>query len=280
MDIGLQLQGLYYASLQIFNVKQIEQIAESWPSKFLPVGFSSLIIQTCNPMSNSQAHNALVLLLNTIHQMKNSSIKNLSGYDIVMPITQEEFFCALSVKSVILICFISDDSLVFIKLSDATEILQWARNKLEILAITYAQVYTKILYIIDKRFKYWVQECIIYPTNLDEIDWELIDFIDIISNINNVDLQPGPLPPIFRSFDTKYTKTTKGSSKNYHSDHPSRKSLEKQRLQSSKLIHSQRMETLKHQRANQFIRTKGSQPSQTWLPTMVNWRILIQGLPT
>ena len=60
---------------------------------------SSLLIQTWNSMSNSQAQNALVLSLKTIHQMDYSAIKELSESDIVVPITQEEFFHALAVKS-------------------------------------------------------------------------------------------------------------------------------------------------------------------------------------
>ena len=55
--------------------------------------------------------------------MDDSAIKKFSESDIVMPITQEEFFCALAVKSVILRCFLSEESLVLIRLGDATEIL-------------------------------------------------------------------------------------------------------------------------------------------------------------
>ena len=52
------------------------------------------------------------------------------------------------------------------------------------------------------------------PTNLDAIDWEVIDFRYIISNINNMDFHPGPLPLSFRTFDATDTKITKGSSNN------------------------------------------------------------------
>ena len=51
--LGLKLQGIYYASLHIINVKQIAQVEWSCPSDFVPVVVSSLIIQTWNPMSNS-----------------------------------------------------------------------------------------------------------------------------------------------------------------------------------------------------------------------------------
>ena len=53
LGIGMKLQGLYYASLHIINVKQIAQVEWSCPSDFVPVVVSSLIIQTWNPMSNS-----------------------------------------------------------------------------------------------------------------------------------------------------------------------------------------------------------------------------------
>ena len=62
-----------------------------------------------------------------------------------------------------------------------------------------------------------------YPTNLDSIYWEVIDFRDIISNINNMDFQPGPLPPSFRTFNITDTKTPKGPSNNEHNEKPSRK---------------------------------------------------------
>ena len=81
-------------------------------------------------MVNSQAHNALVLSLKTTHQMDNSAVKKLSEYDIVMPRTQKYLFRALAVKSGILRCFLSDESLVLIKMSYETEILQRKRNKL------------------------------------------------------------------------------------------------------------------------------------------------------
>ena len=103
-------------------------------------------------MHNSQANNALVLSLKTTHEMDNSAIKKLSESDIVMPRTQEEFFCAIAVKSGILRFFFSYESLVLRKLSDATEMIQRTRNKLEILEIIDAEVYTKILYRINKRF--------------------------------------------------------------------------------------------------------------------------------
>ena len=53
-----------------------------------------------------------------------------------------------------------------------------------------------------------------YPTNFDAIDWEVIYFRNIISNIKNMDFKPGPLPLSFRTFDATDTKITKGSSNN------------------------------------------------------------------
>ena len=91
--------------------------------------------------------------------------------------------------------------------------IQRTRNKLEILATIDAQVYTKIIDILDKGFNDWVQECIMNPNDLDAIDWEVIDFIDIISNINNMDFQPGALPQRFRIFYSIDTQKTKGSKK-------------------------------------------------------------------
>ena len=56
-----------------------------------------------------------------------------------------------------------------------------------------------------------------YLTDLNAIDWEVVDFIDIISNINNKDLQPDPLSPSFRTFNSTGTKTPKVPSNRYHS---------------------------------------------------------------
>ena len=113
--------------------------------------------------------------------------------------------------------------------------LQWTRNKLEILAIIDAQIYTKILYRFDKRFNDWVQEFIMYPTNLDAKDWEVIDFRNIISNVKNMDFQPGPLPLSFSKFNATNTKTPKVPSNNYHRKQPSRKNSRKdQRIQRTK----------------------------------------------
>ena len=103
-------------------------------------------------MNNSQAQKSLVLSLNTTHQMDISAIKKLSESDIIMPRTQEEFFNAVALKLVILRCFLSGDSLYLRKLSDAIEMLQQTRNKLEILAIIDTQIYTKMFYRIDKQF--------------------------------------------------------------------------------------------------------------------------------
>ena len=71
-------------------------------------------------MSNSQAQNTLVLSLKKTHQMDDSAINFLSESDIVMPRTQEEFFRALAVKSVILRCLLSEEILTLIKLINAT----------------------------------------------------------------------------------------------------------------------------------------------------------------
>ena len=178
-------------------------------------------------MRKSQEQNALVLSLKKYHQMDDSDIKNMSESDIVMPIKKEELFCALSVKSEILRCFLSDERLIFRKLSDATEILQRTRNKLEILVIKDAQVYTKIIYRIDEQFNDWVQERIRHPTELDAIYWEVIDFRDMTSNIKNMDIQPDPIPPRFRTFNAIDTKTTKGSINKDHTNQASKKICQK-----------------------------------------------------
>ena len=62
-----------------------------------------------------------------------------------------------------------------------------------------------------------------YPTNSDAIDWEVIDFRDIISNINNMDFHPDPLPPRFSTFNVTDTKTPKWPSNNEQIKQPSRK---------------------------------------------------------
>ena len=62
--------------------------------------------------------------------MDDSAIKKLSESEIVMPRTQEQLFRALSVKSVILRCFLSDKSFVLRNLSDSTEMIKRTRNKL------------------------------------------------------------------------------------------------------------------------------------------------------
>ena len=65
------------------------------------------------------------------------------------------------------------------------------------------------------------------PTDLDAIDWEMIDFRDNINNINNMYFQPGPIPPRLRTFNKTDTKTPKGPSNNEHSEQPSRKKARK-----------------------------------------------------
>ena len=89
LDLGLKHQGIYYAYLQIANIKQISQGAWLWTSEFLPGGVSSLVIHICNFMRNSQAQNKWVLSLNTTDQMYDPAIKKLSESDIVMPRKQE-----------------------------------------------------------------------------------------------------------------------------------------------------------------------------------------------
>ena len=128
LEIGLKRQVLYYSSLHLANVKQLSRGEWSWPSEFVLREVSSILIQTWKPMNNPQAQNSLVLSLKTTHQMDDSAIKKNSESDIVMSITQEEFFRALAVR-----CLLSDESLVLRNLSDATEMLQRTRNKLEIL---------------------------------------------------------------------------------------------------------------------------------------------------
>ena len=63
----------------------------------------------------------------------------------------------------------------------------------------------------------------------------MINFRDIISNINNMDLYPGPLPPSFRAFNSTDTKTTKGSSNNEHSDQIKKKRPEKSKAPKFKM---------------------------------------------
>ena len=55
----------------------------------------------------------------------------------------------------------------------------------------------------------------------------MVDFRYIIGNINNIDFQPGPLPPSFRTFNTTDTKTPKGPRNNEHRKQPSRNCPEK-----------------------------------------------------
>ena len=44
LEFGMKRQGLYYASLQITNVKQIAQGSWSWPYEFVPGGLYSALI--------------------------------------------------------------------------------------------------------------------------------------------------------------------------------------------------------------------------------------------
>ena len=73
----MKRQGLYFSSLHISNVKQIEGGEWSWTSEFVPGGVSSLLIQTWNPMNNYQAQNTLVLSLKITHQINNLAIRKL-----------------------------------------------------------------------------------------------------------------------------------------------------------------------------------------------------------
>ena len=57
-----------------------------------------------------------------------------------------------------------------------------------------------------------------YPTDLDAIDWEVIDYRYIISNVENMNFQPGPLFLSFRTFNDTDTKTAKGPSDNKHNE--------------------------------------------------------------
>ena len=68
-----------------------------------------------------------------------------------------------------------------------------------------------------------------YSTNLDAIYWDVIDFGNIISNIKNIDFEPGLLTMSFRKFNATDTKTSKGPSNNEHSKHLSRKKARKKR---------------------------------------------------
>ena len=57
----------------------------------------------------------------------------------------------------------------------------------------------------------------------------MIEFRYIISNMKNMDFQPGPLPLSFITFNATDTKTSKGPSNNEHSKHLSRKKARKKR---------------------------------------------------
>ena len=120
LELGLKRQGLYYAYLQIDDVKQISQIAWWWPSEFVPGGVSSIVIHTWNPMRNSQAQNAFLLSIKTTHEMDDSATNKFSESNILMPRTHEEFFHALAVKSGILGLFLLDESLVLRNMSGTT----------------------------------------------------------------------------------------------------------------------------------------------------------------
>ena len=85
LELGLKRQGIYYVSLQIANVKQIARGAWSCPSELVPGGVSRIVIHTWNPLSNYQAHNALVLSLKTTHQMDNSAIKSCQNLILSCP---------------------------------------------------------------------------------------------------------------------------------------------------------------------------------------------------
>ena len=120
LELGLKRQGLYHTYLQITPVKQISQGPWSWTSKFVAGGVSGIVTQTWKLMGKSRAQNSLVLSLKTTHQMDDSAVKKLSESDIIMSRAQEEFFCGLAVKLVILRCILSGNRITFGKLSDTT----------------------------------------------------------------------------------------------------------------------------------------------------------------
>ena len=63
----------------------------------------------------------------------------------------------------------------------------------------------------------------------------MINYRDIISNINNIDFQLGPLPPSFRKFNATDTKTPKGPSNNENIEYPSRKKARKTKRLKNKI---------------------------------------------
>ena len=69
-----------------------------------------------------------------------------------------------------------------------------------------------------------------YSTNLYTVDWDVIDFREIFSNIENMDFQPGSLTRSFRKFNATDTKTPKGPSNNEHSEQPSIKKARKSKV--------------------------------------------------
>ena len=83
----------------------------------------------------------------------------------------------------------------------------------------------------------------------------MIDFREIIININSMDFQTGPLPLSFRKFNATDIKTPKGPSNNEHIEQPSRKKARKSK--GSKEKHESTLSEWKLRDTEELIKFSG-----------------------
>ena len=192
---SLEKEGLYFASISPAASKQITKGNWRWPSSHTPGGVSCLVTRAWSPGIPSLCHETLVLSLRSKHEMGSSTIKKLTESEIILPKNKTEFFNALKVKLGILATFLDEDAYATISTRTFISNLEGIQEDLAIGTAADKNFLTKILYAQDHRFNKWLKECSLKPNKVSTINHSLIDFDDIISQI-----QTGisvVLPPAF-----------------------------------------------------------------------------------
>ena len=197
LETNLKQKGFYFASISTAVAKQIGKGLWQWPSHLIPGGISCLVTPSWNPDAQSLAHQTLVLSVKTSHQMDASSLKKLTESETVLPRTTKEFFNVLKIKKGLLEMFFPEESLAVREHDAFIDGLQSIQAELEVGLMHDKDYLTRILYISDSRFNKWLNQCAIWPENLNRINHHLIKFSDIIADIQCLKFGKVALPPSF-----------------------------------------------------------------------------------
>ncbi len=158
-----------------------------------------LLFSPYDPLSGADiAKESMILQLKTKQSVDEISLAKLTETDVIIPCTSETMIQTIKLSQGLWDLFFPD-CLVSRHLDNLVDNLNYIRPLLDRLIGTDHKFITKLLCAVDSRVNDWIIQCHLKPESLNVIDTSILDFREIVQDIQRGRFNFSPLPPTIAS---------------------------------------------------------------------------------